>query len=338
MTLDLRAGTTILAVLVLLGANAAQGPDGEQEPEPVAETAEPLHFDRGEELGFEVPAGEVLDYAITVKVSGLGESNPGTFQLSAGVDLPSASNASAAGRVGWFRARARAGVLNVRMDQLLEVRILPREWPHVIFRDTLSGTRNRRRELMYGRRDGEPTAWARKDRHCAGCDAAEHQIEGGWPGAGRRHCTSCRRQEHRAWRPAETRVVPANAVDCLSALYVARSMVREGLHEVHFALLDRDRDWDVLLTLGEQSRISTPAGTFRCRAVKLSPMPPAGEHSEERLQGLFGLQGSLSLWMEERSGVLVRIEGVLPLGPLEVDATFDLTAYSGTPTGFAPEE
>lgn len=338
MTLDSRAGATILAVLVPCVVVSTQGPDGGREPRPVAESPQPLHVDRGEELGFEVPLQEVLDFAITLKLSGLGESSPGTFQLSAGVDAPSGSNAFRAGRVGWFRARAEGGLLNVRMDHLLEARILPREWPHVIFRDTLRGTRNRRRELMYGRRNGEPTAWARKDRHCDGCDAAEHQIEGGWPGAGRRHCAKCRRQEHRAWRPAGTRVVPANSVDVLSALHLARSMVRGGLQEVRFALLDRDRHWDVLLTLGEQSAISTPAGIFRCRAVKLTPTPPGGEQSDERLEGLFGMQGSLSLWMEERSGVPVRIEGVLPIGPLEVDASFDLTAYSGTPTGFAPEE
>ncbi len=328
----------MLAVLVPLGADPLQGSDGGQEPGPVAERQQPLYFDRGEELGFEVPVGEVLDYAITLELGGLGESSPGTFQLSAGVDVPHDSNASATGRVGWFRARAEGGLLNVRMDHLLEARILPREWPHVIFRDTLSGTRNRRRELMYGLRNGEPTAWARKDRHCDGCDAPEHQIEGGWPGAARRHCAKCRRQEHRAWRPAETRVVPENAVDVLSALHVARSMVRAGQEGLRFALLDRDRHWDVLLTLGDKSKVSTPAGTFRCRAIKLMPTPPAGEQSDERLEGLFGMQGSLSLWMEERSGVPVRIEGVLPIGPLVVDATFDLTAYSGTPAEFAPVE
>lgn len=342
MMLNPRAGATILAVLLSIGADSVQDPDGGQgpvqEPGPIVERAQPLRVDRGEELGFEVPVGEVLDFAITLKLRGLGESSPGTFQLSAGVEVPSDPKASTAERVGWFRARAEGGMLNVRMDQLLEVRILPQEWPHVIFRDTLSGTRNRRRELMYGRRNGEPTAWARKDRHCDGCDAPEHQVEGGWPGADRRHCAKCRRQEHRTWRPAEIRVVPENAVDFLSALHIARSMVRAGLKEVRFPLLDHDRDWDVLLTLGDESEITTPAGTFRCRAVKLMPTPPAGEESDERLEGLFGLQGSVSLWLEERSGVPVRIEGVLPVGPLEVDTTFDLTAYSGTPTRFAPEE
>ena len=338
MTIHPRIGATILCVLVPSVAHATQDPDGRRVPGPVVETLRPLPIDRGKELGFEVPLGEVLDFAIRLKLSGLGETSPGTFQLSAGVDVPTDSKGSAAGRVGWFRARAEGGLLNVRMDHLLETRILPREWPHVIFRDTLAGTRNRRRELMYGRRNGEPTAWARKDRHCDGCDAPEHQIEGGWPGAGRRHCAKCRRQEHRVWRSAETRVVPEHAVDVLSALHLARSFVRGASEEVRFALLDHDRHWEVLLTAGEQSKISTPAGTFRCRAVKLTPTPPAGEQSDERLEGLFGMQGSLSLWMEERSGVLVRIEGVLPVGPLELDATFDLIAYSGTPQEFAPEE
>ena len=94
----------------------------------------------------------------------------------------------------------------------------------------------------------------------------------------------------------------------------------------------------MLLPLGDKSELTTPAGIFGCRAVKLMPTPPAGKQSDERLEGLFGLQGSVSLWMEEQSGVPVRIEGVLPVGPLEVDATFDLTAYRGTPTGFAPKE
>jgi hypothetical protein len=140
------------------------------------------------------------------------------------------------------------------------------------------------------------------------------------------------------WRPAEIRAVPGNAVDFLSALHVARSMVREGVEVVRFPLLDRDRHWDVLLSLGDKSAVSTQAGTFRCRAVKLMPTPPEGQERDEALEGLFGMQGSLSLWLDERSGVPVRIEGVLPIGPLEVDASFDLSAYSGTPEKFAPEE
>lgn len=100
-------------------------------------------------------------------------------------------------------------------------------------------------------------------------------------------------------------------------------------------MIEKDRYWLVTLSRGGEADLKTPAGTFHCRAVKLSPKLPDGS-GEERFRGLFGIHGTLSIWLDEGTGVPVRIEGLVPIGPLELDVALSLSAFEGTPEAFAP--
>ena len=209
----------------------------------------------------------------------------GSFQLSAGTE-PYAGGAAEPGeaprRLGWIRGRAMGDYLNYQLDHVIEARILPQPWPRVIYRDTQQGTENRRRELMFGERGGAPLVWFRRDRHCKGkgCDLAEHTVEGTWPFTDDRHCKKCRRGEHRVWRTPVTLEVPPHAVDMLSAIHLARSLIREDLDETTFAMLDKDSYWEMTFARGERARIEVPAGIFDCRAIKLIPVVPEHKKAE----------------------------------------------------------
>ncbi len=313
----------------------ANGPEGEG-----AAVSTGLVVERGRELGFTLPVDEMLEFEVSVDLALVGETRVGTFGLSAGTDLFRAGLASAdpAGskkKVGWIRGHASGGYLNYHVDHVIEARILPQVWPRVIYRDTQTGSENRKRELMYGRREGKAMSWYRSDRHCKGCERPEHMMEGTWPFSSDHHCKKCKRAEHRIWRRPEMQESPEAGVDMLSAIHLARTMVREGHRGMAFPLLDKRTWWDVTLTLAKRRDVETPAGVFHCREVKLDPKRADGDE-DTRFRGLFGIHGSLSFWMEERTGVPVKIEGVVPAGPFELDVELLLEKYSGVPQEFEP--
>lgn len=308
--------------------------------DPVVDDSRPL-FDRGDELGFDVPLDEELDFVVLLDMAVVGETSVGSFRLSAGVEEHRAGLAasepgkSSGKRIGWIRGQAGGTALNYTLDHTIEARIMPQSWPHVIYRDTQRGSENRRREIMYGERGGKPTSWYRADTHCKACERPEHQLEGTWPFSADHHCKKCKRGEHRLWRRPTTQEVPAGAVDMLSAIHLARAMVKEGRKRVEFPLLAKDSYWDVTMTMARSADIKTPAGTFHCVEVKLDPQLP--KHKKEgRFKGLFGIHGTLSFWLEKDTGVPIEISGEIPAGPFTVDIALRLEHFRGTPESFAP--
>jgi hypothetical protein len=300
-----------------------------------------LIVERKEGLAFTIPEAETLSFEVIVDIPLLGATGLGAFELVSGTEIQQASVFDPAGsnggedlRVGLIRGHASGACLNYVLEHEISLRVLPQEWPRVIYRDTQGGTENRRRELLYGMRKGEPTSLYRRDGHCASaiCERPEHRIEKTWLRK-EHHCDKCKRAAHREWRKPTVQEIPADGVDMLSAVFLARSMVQEGLGELKFPMLDKDRWWDVTLTLGGSKRLVTKAGTFDCCAVKLTPVLPSGK--SEKFKGLFGIHGSLAIWLEKETGVPVSIEGVLPAGPLDVGINLRLKGYRGTPAGFA---
>jgi hypothetical protein len=138
------------------------------------------------------------------------------------------------------------------------------------------------------------------------------------------------------WRDAKFREVPAGTLDMLTAVYLARSLVIDGRDKVEFPLIDRDDLWHVQLTRGRSRRIETPAGKFDAVEVELRTGPPEGSSPSEstKFEGLFGIHGTISIWMDASSGVPVRIEGAVPAGPVDLDATIELRSARGAPRAF----
>ena len=97
------------------------------------------------------------------------------------------------------------------------------------------------------------------------------------------------------------------------------------------------RLWELTLSRGKQKSIRTPAGKFLCREVQLATSVPAGEESDgESFEGLFGIHGTIHIWLEEQTGVPVSVQGLVPIGPIELDVQLSLRKFHGTPADFAP--
>jgi hypothetical protein len=305
----------------------------------------PLRIHRGDgHPPLEIPRDEQLFYDVSINLGVLGSLSVGQVVLSAGVEpyvpglpLPGEPPPKSNGReTGWIHSLASGYYLGYRLVHNLDVRLLPQDWPASYYRDTQNGTENRRSELRIGKRNGEFTAAYVNDYHCHGCNNPEHFVHSGFLWQKLEHCPKCKLAEHRVWGGPVSRTVPAGSVDLLSAVFLARTMVEDGLSEIEFPVVNEQKLWNLKVQAREHKHVSTPAGEFACVLITLATTVPADEpHDAKSFSGLFGIRGDIRIWMEEKTGVPVVIQGDLPvpvLGKLEVDV--ELKKFAGTPRTF----
>lgn len=302
-----------------------------------------LEIDRGEgEQRLFIPRDEELVFQIEIDLGALGSPKVGTVTITSKVSpfhdqglLAVGSNGEPQGEQALITAKAVGEYALYRADQAITTSILPQGWPHLVHRNVQSGTENRRSELLVGVRDGLSTSQHRTDGHCKKCDDPAHYMKPNWVWQDEYHCKKCKRAEHRVWRAWENKDAPEGALDMVSAMMAARSMVREQKSAASFALIDKEDLWTVDLSLGKRERRKVRAGTFEAVEVKLVTKVPAGEKGRDSdFEGLFGLHGTISIWMHTTTGVPIEVSGTVPAGPLDLDVSIQLTKHRGTPAEF----
>lgn len=306
-----------------------------------------FRIERGDEPVLWVPPGEVLEFRVEVDLGILGEASVGTVTMSSGVEpfvsglpLPGQESPSEGRFVGWVRTVARGGHLGYELDHSITTRFLPQDWPRLLNVEVQSGSENRKREVKIGRRDGVWTGTYRSDGHCRDCERREHFIKAIMPWNDDYHCKGCKRGEHRLWGDVTQREIPEHTVDVLGAIYLARTLVRDGREELALPMLQNQNLWNIRLARGVRADIEVPAGTFDCREVQLSASRPEGEEQgSKKFSGLFGIKGAIRIWVHEGTGVPVLIEGDVPLGDIiDLHARVKLATFLGTPSSFGPLE
>ncbi len=270
-----------------------------------------------------VPRGEKLVYGVFVDL-GVTRVRAGEVTLETGVEpyreslLMMTPDTSEGRETAWLRSTAVGEYGMFQMDAVIETRHLPSAWPRVSMLREHKGAERKRRELLIGFLEGKEQSRYRRD------------TENGAP------------KGTRIWKEPRLRDVPEHALDMLSAVYLARSLVRENLSVTRFPLVDKYYLWQMKLTRGEHAIQKTPAGTFDAIEVKLKPGPHPDEDEavrskqEDKFRGLFGLQGTIQLWTEEKTGVPIRVQGDLPVGFLDLSIDVILESYEGTPAAFRP--
>jgi hypothetical protein len=320
--------------------------------QPAAEPAEKefegegLAFQRTEgQLAVWVPKAEVLEFDVLVDLPVFGKVTAGQVVLSARVEPYVSgllvSNQPAAPRewMASIESVATGSHLGYSLREELKTRLLPQVFPHIYYTDVQTGSENRRKELKLGTQDGKYVDLYRNDGHCKGCNNREHFIDSNWLWGKPSHCDGCKRGEHRVWRPSKTRDVPEGTLDMLSAVYLARTMVREGRAQQTLSMVDELKLWNVELTQGERKRIEVPAGKFDCVEVRLkSSVPPGEPPPKDGFEGLFGLKGTIQVWLDAQYGVPVQIQGEFPIKLLSstLDVYVQLKGFRGSAKGFEP--
>jgi hypothetical protein len=322
--------------------SAAPAGEGGKSPAGGDKSSGPLRILRGEgELPILVPRDEELVFQVSLNLGILGDPRVGTVTISSRVDPYHATPLLIDGEPRLQGERATVSALAegryavYELHELITTILVPQEWPSVIHRNRQWGTENRQNELLIGEKDGQFVASYRSDRHCKGCLLRSHFVKPSWVWQDEHHCKKCKRAEHRVWRDPKTIALPEGTLDMVSAVMLARTMVREGVERVSFPMLDKDELWHVVVTRGARRTLATPAGRFDAVQVLLNTRPPPGEKGrEEDFEGMFGIHGTIDIWMEAKSGVPVLIHGLVPAGPLDLDVNIALSSFRGTPSEF----
>jgi hypothetical protein len=334
-------------VLVLSADSPAETP---AQPESgAADTdfeGEGLAFQRSAgKLAVWVPKSEKLDFDVVVDLPVFGEVTAGQVVLSARVEpysaglLATRQPGTTREWMGSVESVATGSHLGYTLHEELKARLLPQTFPRVYYTDTQTGSENRRKEIKLGTREGKLVDSYKDDGHCKGCNNREHFVDSNWLWGKPSHCDGCKRGEHRIWHTEKTREVPEGTLDMLSAVYLARTMVREGRTEETLSMVDELKLWNVQLSQGRQKRIEVPAGRFDCVEVRLkSSVPPGEPPPKDGFEGLFGLKGTIQVWLDARYGVPVQIQGQFPIKLLSsnLDVYVRLKGSRGTPKGFRP--
>jgi len=322
------------------GAGGAD--EGTKPPAAGAKPSGPLRIERGEgELPILVPRDEELVFQVSLNLGILGDPRVGMVTISSRVDTYHATpllidgEPRVQGERATISALAEGRYAVYELHELITTILVPQAWPSAIHRNRQWGTENRQNELLIGKQDGEFVASYRSDRHCKGCLLRSHFVKPSWLWQDEHHCKKCKRAEHRIWRDAQRIALPEGTLDMVSAVMLARTMVREGVERVSFPMLDKDELWHVVVTRGARRVLATPAGRFDAVQVLLDTRPPPGAKGrEEDFEGMFGIHGTIDIWMEAATGVPVLIHGLVGVGPLELDVNIALSSFRGTPPEF----
>jgi hypothetical protein len=221
------------------------------------------------------------------------------------------------GESACIRLEAEAEYLWMELSSTLEVRILPQAWPRLQYRSESTSSQTRKRELWIGRVDDKPRSRFQSD-------TSKGAPEG-----------------QRIWKPYKEREVPEGSLDMISAVFMTRALMREEQESLTFPLVDKDRVWQLTLKRGEHRKMKVPAGTFDVVEVVLEPEPYPDEKIDpekvEQFEGVFGIQGTIHLWVDKKTGIAVRIQGSIPIKlGMSAEVDVELETYSGTPQEFAP--
>ncbi len=345
-------------IALLLTAAILQPAQGFRPPPAVAARVESdtgantTRIERGEgQVPLILPLDEELRFDVIIDVGILGNIDVGDVTLSSGLErtprgLPSARDADRTVEMfdrAWILAIAEGGYAGYHLTQTLSASHLSQDWPKILYKDMQRGSENRMRELRLGMFEGALTAEYRSDHHCGGCKDRSHYVDSVWAWGAAYHCKKCKLAEHRIWRDAVRREVPGGAIDMLSAVYVARAMLELGVDKTSFPIVDKQKVWRVKIQKGANRWKEVPAGKFECAQMQLSADLEAGDLEDEgdskNFRGLFGIQGTIRIWFDAKTGVPVLIQGQLPIPvPLvgDLDISVQLKKYKGTPAGFAP--
>jgi hypothetical protein len=326
----LRAGPVAAALAVVLGAAAAPATradacaqDYQEASAPKA--AKPFLFTPSPKLpALAISREERLVYR--TYLDALFTSDVGTVTQTCTVRAKEAPlvllkpEPGVTGEVASIKLEAKGSYFVYDFESVLETSIQPEAWPRLVYRQRSESNRGlRQREVLLGQRDGKLLSSYRGDTNKGAPEGT------------------------RIWRPAVERSVPEGTLDMLTAVFMARALVRSDESQLSFPLIDKTRLWNLTLRRGERRKIETGAGTFDALEVVLEPKPYPGEEMKEKekqFEGVFGIRGSIHLWVDVKTGIAVRIQGTLPVGGedgiLKLGIDVQLDSYSGTPPEFAP--
>jgi len=196
-----------------------------------------------------------------------------------------------------FRLVARGGALGYRVDSILTSLINSDTLLAIRYYENHKGSEKKQRRLEFT--ENSVTYWK-----YARVELADGTKTDDWDWE--------RRRENKVDRPS---------YDMLSALYLARGFdLTAGAKPGTIDVADRKKLWRLSAIGKEPEKITVQAGTFSVIPVTFTTKPLNEDASKSKFSGLFGMKGSIKIWVDSNTHRIVRIRGTIPLGiELKVD-------------------
>lgn len=237
-----------------------------------------------------------------------------------------------------LKARARGARLGYILDNRLTT-VLDHQGLPILHRNEQQGTERRHKKIEFSNGGAR---FARL-KHCnsSGCENSKHMIDAvnfvgfiPW-GTKAVHCEeeSCTHRDHYAWQYQKDHQFEGPYFDLLSAVFVARGLEFEvGDDPQTIAVVSDNELWLVDVFAQKSEVLKVKAGEFDSLCLVLEPRPAPGSDGKARFEGLFGLKGSLRIWVEKNTGRPVLIEGDLPFAFLDFKARIELSKIQELPS------
>jgi hypothetical protein len=267
------------------------------------------------------PAGEELRYAARVY------KGARWFGKDVGEAVFRVSRETLDGRPAVrIAAQASGGGFGYRLETRIESVLEEASGEPLRYTYVQHGSEERARRLEFA--PDRTEYWKRE--HCGGkgCKDPAHRV-------GTYHCDleddECDRPAHEVWRKRSVHVGQGTAYDMLAAVYVARSLdIRPGFRDT-LRVVETHSVYDVTVAVVGEETVETDAGTFQTYCVALEPKLVSTTQKKKRgegggkFRGLFGLSGSIRIWLDKRTKAPVRIRGTIPFG-IDLNAEIDLVS------------
>lgn len=158
-------------------------------------------------------------------------------------------------------------------------------------------------------------------------DVAEVEWKGPIPwGTRSKHCgdRDCGTAAHELWVTKKVHEVDEPYVDLLTSIYVARtaSFPEDGSPMIIPAVND-DHRWLVEVRQMQQKELTVSEGTYDAIELSLTPLASDGD-TKKRFKGLFGIHGTLRVWIDSVTRKPLLIQGTLPISVLDLKARIEL--------------
>ena len=158
-------------------------------------------------------------------------------------------------------------------------------------------------------------------------DIAEVEWKGPIPwGTRSKHCgdRDCGIAAHELWVTKKVHEVDEPYVDLLTSIYVARtaSFPKDGSPMIIPAVND-DHRWLVEVRQMQQRKLTVTEGTYDAIELSLTPLASDGDN-KKRFKGLFGIHGTLRVWIDSVTRKPLLIQGTLPISVLDLKARIEL--------------
>jgi len=150
--------------------------------------------------------------------------------------------------------------------------------------------------------------------------------------------TSVEEMDAAPWETRSRFPLSGEVNDILYTLYFARNIGDKVGNKGYYSFVEKDYIWKALVTVTDEQRIAIGrAGTFDALKIAIEPDYRDQPEMGGEFSGLFGVQGSLELWVDKKTRIPLIVKGSVPFAYLfhptvsVILIDYTLSASGGTP-------